>query len=50
MKTFYKLTCKACNHIVERSNKEVEHSTIKIDGKVCTNCGSNDLKLWRSRV
>lgn len=50
MKTFYKIICEDCNNIVDRSNKEIEHTKIPDHTKMkCDKCGSIQLKLWRSR-
>lgn len=48
MKTFYKLVCEKCYNIIEKSKKQVEHSTITTEGKSCQLCNSKKIKLWRS--
>ena len=49
MKTFYKTICEDCGNVLDKSTTEIEHIHIPSTfGKRCE-CGSVNLKIWRSR-
>jgi len=48
MKVFYKIICKKCRNIIEKSNKPTEHALIKTKDKKCDKCNNMDLEVWRS--